>query len=154
LVKPVEQDLIATARANGQLNQLLGAAEKVQLLEEIGEGPYTIFAPTDAAFGKLDEALASRIQADEAVLRDVLLYHAVIGKLMSGDLVQKKSVVSVAGADLRIEKRPEGVFVNGARVEKSDIVCTDGVLHVIDSVLVPPGLPPAKESESPDSSGN
>jgi uncharacterized surface protein with fasciclin (FAS1) repeats len=149
-----EKDLITTAKAMDNLGQLLKAADQVKLLEEVGEGPYTIFAPTDAAFDKLEPALANRLKEDEAALRDVLLYHAVVGELMAEQLVEKKTVDSVAGTALQVEQRPDGVFVNGARVQEADISCSDGVLHVIDKVLVPPDLPAATETPSPDSSDN
>ena len=146
---PAERDLITTAKALGKFGKLLEAAGKAQLLEEVGEGPYTIFAPTDAAFANLDADLAQRLNSDEALLRDVLLYHAVAGQFPAAELVAKKSVASVGGALLQIEETAEGVLVNGARVATADVRCTDGVIHIIDKVLLPPNLKLAEQPDAP-----
>ncbi len=146
---PAERDLITTAKAMGKFGKLLEAAGKAQLLEELGEGPYTIFAPTDAAFAGLDADLAQRLDSDDALLRDVLMYHAVAGQFPAAELVAKKSVASVVGPLLQITETAEGVFVNDARVATADVRCTDGVIHIIDKVLLPPNLTPAEQPDTP-----
>lgn len=137
--------LVATARSLEKLSVLLAAAARVNLLDEVTDGPFTIFAPTDAAFAKLDESVTKKLKDDDAFLSDVLRHHAVAEALSAEKLVAQKTVAPVSGPDLQIKKTDEGVFVNGAHIQTADIKCTNGVIHVIDEVLLPSTPAPRDE---------
>jgi uncharacterized surface protein with fasciclin (FAS1) repeats len=103
-----------------------------------GTGPFTVFAPTDDAFGKLPETAVADLLKPEnkAKLQGVLTYHVVAGKVLAADVLKLKSAKSVQGQELAIDTAA-GVKVNDSTVVKTDILCTNGVIHIIDSVLLP-----------------
>ena len=111
-----------------------------------GEGPFTVFAPTDAAFAKVPKAQLDALLADKEALTAVLTYHVVAGRVTSADLVEKRYLTAktVQGETLEIDAR-NSVRVNGANVVKADIPATNGVIHVIDTVVLPPSLMSAIE---------
>ena len=130
------KDIVDTAVAAGSFKTLataLGAAGLVDTLK--GKGPFTVFAPTDEAFAKIPKADLDALLKDKAKLTAVLTYHVVAGKVMAAD-VKAGKVKTVQGSDLTVTTMG-GVQVNGANVVKTDIVADNGVIHVIDSVVMP-----------------
>jgi len=129
-------DIVDTAVGAGSFKTLataLGAAGLVDTLK--GKGPYTVFAPNDAAFAKIPKADLDALLKDKAKLTAVLTYHVVPGKVMAAD-VKAGKVKTVQGSELTITTS-NGVMVNNAKVIKTDIVADNGVIHVIDTVLMP-----------------
>lgn len=134
-----KKDLVDTAVAAGSFKTLakaLGAAGLVDTLK--GPGPFTVFAPTDEAFAKLPPGTLESLLADQEKLKGVLLYHVVAGNVLAKDVVGLKSAKSVEGSDIAISTRKGKVSVNAAHVVKTDIVASNGVIHVIDAVILPP----------------
>ncbi len=130
------KDIVDTAVAAGSFKTLataLGAAGLVDTLK--GKGPFTVFAPTDEAFAKIPKADLDALLKDKAKLTAVLTYHVVAGKVMAAD-VKAGKVKTVQGSDLTVTTTG-GVQVNGAHVVKTDIVADNGVIHVIDAVVMP-----------------
>jgi len=130
-------DIVDTAVAAGQFNTLAKALTAAGLVDTLkGPGPFTVFAPTDAAFAKLPADQLNALLADKAALTKVLTYHVVGGKVMAAD-VKTGEVKTVQGTPLKVMATPAGVTVNNARVIKTDIAATNGVIHVIDTVVLP-----------------
>ncbi len=130
------KDIVDTAVAAGSFKTLataLGAAGLVDTLK--GKGPFTVFAPTDEAFAKIPKADLDALLKDKAKLTAVLTYHVVAGKVMAAD-VKAGKVKTVQGSDLTVTTTG-GVQVNDAHVVKTDIVADNGVIHVIDAVVMP-----------------
>jgi uncharacterized surface protein with fasciclin (FAS1) repeats len=130
------KDIVDTAVAAGNFKTLataLGAAGLVDTLK--GKGPFTVFAPTDAAFAKIPKADLDALLADKAKLTAVLTYHVVPGKVMAKD-VKAGKVKTVQGGEITVATAA-GVTVDGAKVSATDIVADNGVIHVIDSVIMP-----------------
>ena len=131
------KDIVDTAIAAGQFNTLAAALDKAGLVATLkGKGPFTVFAPTDAAFAKLPKADLDALLADNAKLVAVLTYHVVSGNVMAKD-VKPGKVKTVQGSELTLATSDNGVTVDGARVVKADIAADNGVIHVIDSVVLP-----------------
>jgi len=132
-----EKNIVDTAISAGSFKTLVTAIQKAGLVETLkGKGPFTVFAPTDAAFAKIPKAQLDALLADKAMLTKVLTYHVVAGKVMAAD-VKAGSVKSVEGENLTITTDNGGVQVDKANVVKTDIVASNGVIHVIDSVMIP-----------------
>ena len=134
------KDIVDTAAGAGQFNTLVAAVKAAGLVETLkGEGPFTVFAPTDEAFSKLPagtvESLLKPENKDKLVA--ILTYHVVPGKVMAADVVKLHSAKTVQGQDVKISASQGGVMVDGAKVIKTDISTTNGVIHVIDSVILP-----------------
>lgn len=130
-------DIVDTAVAAGDFKTLAAALDKAGLVSTLkGKGPYTVFAPTDAAFAKVPKADLDALLADKAKLASVLTYHVVPGKVMAKD-VKPGKVKTVQGSDLTVATAGGGVKVDGANVVKADIVADNGVIHVIDHVVMP-----------------
>jgi len=131
------KDIVDTAVAAGDFKTLAAALDKAGLVSTLkGKGPFTVFAPTDAAFAKVPKADLDALLADKAKLTAVLTYHVVPGSVMAKD-VKPGKVKSVQGSDLTLATGSGGVTVDGAHVVKADIVADNGVIHVIDSVVLP-----------------
>ncbi|MDD3043706.1 MAG: fasciclin domain-containing protein [Methanosarcinaceae archaeon] len=131
------ENIVETARQAGSFNTLVRAIEAADLVETLSkEGPFTVCAPTDKAFSKLPSGLLNSLLQDKQSLEQVLLYHVASGKAMSRDIVNMKSVKTLQGDELRIDSS-RGVQLEDARVTQADIECSNGVIHVIDSVLIP-----------------
>ena len=133
-----EKDIVDTAIATGKfdtLAALLGEAELVEALR--GDGPFTVFAPTDAAFRKVPDRTLEELGKDKEKLRSVLLYHVVNRKLSARKLAKRRSVKTMNGQSLRIRGGKKTVKVNRARVVTADVGASNGVIHVIDKVLIP-----------------
>ncbi len=136
-----KQDIVDTAVAAGQFETLaaaLGAAGLVDTLK--GDGPFTVFAPTDDAFAKLPagtvESLLKPENKDQ--LTAILTYHVVAGKVKAADVVKLDSASTVNGADVSISVKGDAVMINNATVVSADVKASNGVIHVIDTVLLPP----------------
>ncbi len=130
------KDIVDTAVGAGSFKTLataLGAAGLVETLK--GKGPFTVFAPTDEAFAKIPKADLDALLKDKAKLTAVLTYHVVAGKVMAAD-VKAGNVKTVQGSELTVSTSM-GVMVNNAKVTKTDIVADNGVIHVIDTVIMP-----------------
>jgi uncharacterized surface protein with fasciclin (FAS1) repeats len=134
-----DANIVQTAVAAGQfktLTKLLTRAGLVSALEQ--PGPYTVFAPTDAAFKKVPKATLNALLHNRAKLRAVLLYHVVSGKVTAADVVKLNSAKTLNGKSVRIRVAGMNVFVNSAKVTKPDVAASNGVIHVINRVLIPP----------------
>jgi uncharacterized surface protein with fasciclin (FAS1) repeats len=130
------KDIVDTAVAAGDFKTLAVALEKADLVKTLkGKGPFTVFAPTDAAFAKVPKADLDALLADKAKLAAVLTYHVVPGNVMAKD-VKAGQVKTVQGSNLTLTTA-NGVKVDDANVVKTDIVADNGVIHVIDSVVLP-----------------
>ena len=133
------QNIIQTAVAAGQfktLAKLLTRAGLVNALQQ--RGPYTVFAPTDAAFKKVPAKPLNSLLANKAKLKAVLLYHVVSGKVTAADVAKLSSAKTLNGKSVRIRHSGSNVFVNTAKVTTPDVMATNGVIHVINRVLIPP----------------
>jgi uncharacterized surface protein with fasciclin (FAS1) repeats len=130
-------DIVDTAKSAGSFNTLVTAIEKAGLVETLkGKGPFTVFAPTDEAFAKVPKADLDALLADKAKLTSVLTYHVVSGKVMAKDVAGLKSAKTVQGGSISIDTS-SGVKVDNATVTKTDIQASNGVIHVIDTVIMP-----------------
>jgi len=133
-------DIVDTAAKAGSFNTLVAAIKAAGLVDTLkGKGPFTVFAPTDAAFEKLPKGTLKMLLKPEnkAKLQAILTYHVVSGKIMSGEIAGKKAMVkTVQGSELNVDAT-KGVMVNDAQVVKADIETTNGVIHVIDTVVLP-----------------
>ena len=130
------KDIVDTAVGAGKFNTLAAALTAAGLVDTLkGKGPFTVFAPTDEAFAKIPKAQLDALLADKAKLTEVLTYHVVAGKVMAGD-VKAGKVKTLQGSELNIGTTG-GVTVDAARVTATDIVADNGVIHVIDSVVLP-----------------
>ena len=135
-------DIVDTAVAAGNFNTLVTAVKAAGLVDTLkGKGPYTVFAPTDEAFSKIPAAKLNALLADKEALTKVLTYHVVPGRIMASDLAAKRltTAKTVQGQSVNIDARTS-VKVNQANVETADIVTSNGVIHVIDSVILPPDM--------------
>jgi uncharacterized surface protein with fasciclin (FAS1) repeats len=130
------KDIVETAVGAGQFNTLATALKAAGLVDTLkGKGPFTVFAPTDAAFAKVPKADLDALLKDKAKLTAVLTYHVVPGKVMAKD-VKAGKVKTVQGSELTLGTTG-GVTVDGAKVVQADIEASNGVIHVIDSVVLP-----------------
>ena len=136
-----KKDIVDTASDAGSFSTLLAAADAAGLVETLkGDGPFTIFAPTDDAFAALPEGTVEELLLPENKdqLVSILTYHVIPGKVMSGDIAgQELMVQTVEGAEIDVNAT-DGVTVNDATVVQADIEASNGVIHVIDSVVMPP----------------
>jgi uncharacterized surface protein with fasciclin (FAS1) repeats len=137
--RTTEKNVVQTAVAAGQfktLAKLLTRAGLVGALER--PGPYTVFAPTDAAFKKVPKKTLNALLQNKAKLKAVLLYHVVSGKVTAADVVKLSSAKTLGGKSLRIRSSGSNVYVNTSKVAKTNVMATNGVIHVINRVLIPP----------------
>jgi uncharacterized surface protein with fasciclin (FAS1) repeats len=132
-----QKDIVDTAVAAGDFETLVTAVQAAGLVEVLkGDGPYTVFAPTDEAFAKLPEGTLESLLADKEALTKVLTYHVVPGKVMAADVVKLDSAKTVQGQEVRIDTS-SGVKVDNANVIATDVIASNGVIHVIDTVILP-----------------
>jgi uncharacterized surface protein with fasciclin (FAS1) repeats len=131
-------DIVQTAVAAGQFTTLASLLQKAGLVDTLATGgPFTVFAPTDAAFAKVPKATLDALGQDKAKLRSVLLYHVAGRKLTAAKIVKRRSVKTLNGQRVRIRVRGKTVRVGGARVTTADVRASNGVIHVINKVLIP-----------------
>jgi len=146
--EPEPMDIVDTAVADGRFQTLVAAVTAAGLVDTLkGEGPLTVFAPTDDAFAKLPEGTVESLLLPEnkQALTDILLYHVISGKVLAADVVNLESATTVLGKDVAIKVDMGNVYINDAQVIITDIETSNGVIHVIDSVI----LPPAEEAAAP-----
>jgi uncharacterized surface protein with fasciclin (FAS1) repeats len=131
------KDIVDTAVGAGNFKTLAKLLTDAGLVDTLkGAGPFTVFAPTDEAFAKVPAATLDALAKDKAKLRAVLTYHVVAGKVMAADVVKLKDAKTVQGQSVTIDTK-DGVKVDNAKVLKTDIACSNGVIHVIDAVILP-----------------
>ncbi len=131
------KDIVDTAVAAGSFNTLVAAVKAAGLVDTLkGPGPFTVFAPTDEAFAKLPEGTLEGLLKDKEKLAAILTYHVVPGKMMASDVVGKSSLKTVQGQSLTISTQ-DGPRVDNAGIIKTDIETSNGVIHVIDTVVLP-----------------
>ena len=136
-----QKDIVDTAVAAGSFKTLVTAVQAAGLVDTLkGAGPYTVFAPTDAAFAAVPKKTLDALLADpKGALTDVLTYHVVSGKVMAADLTDGQVITTVNGAPLKVTIKSDGtVMIGDATVVTADVEASNGVIHVIDKVLVPP----------------
>ena len=134
-------DIVDTAVADGRFTTLVAAVTAAELVDTLkGEGPFTVFAPTDDAFAVLPEGTVESLLLPEnkQALTDILLYHVVSGNVMAADVVTLESAATVLGKDVAIKVEDGNVYINEAQVIITDIETSNGVIHVIDAVILPP----------------
>ena len=133
-----DKNIVATAVAAGKFKTLTSLLKRAGLAKTLqGKGPYTVFAPTDAAFAKVPDATLARLARNRAKLRSVLLLHVAEGRLTAAKLTKRRSVKTLNGHRLAIRVRGGKVFVGGARVVTADVTASNGVIHAINKVLLP-----------------
>lgn len=136
---PELKDIVDTAVAAGSFNTLASLLTEAGLVETLkGAGPFTVFAPTDAAFAKIPAADLNALKADKEKLKKVLLYHVLASKVPAADAPANADVATVATQTVKIVKENGAVKVNNATVTTADVMAQNGVIHVIDTVLMPP----------------
>ena len=134
---PMAKDIVDTAIADGRFTTLVAAIQAAGLVDALkAEGPFTVFAPTDAAFAKLPAGTVEGLLADKAKLTAVLTYHVVPGRLTAADVAKARSLKTVQGGSLTVEAS-KGVKLDGATVIVADVAASNGVIHAIDTVVLP-----------------
>jgi len=136
-----QKDIVDTAAAAGSFNTLVAAVQAAGLVDTLkGPGPFTVFAPTDEAFGKLPKGALENLLKPEnkAKLSAILTYHVIPGKNMAGDVVTMDKAKTVQGSWIKITANGGKVMIDKATVVQTDIEASNGVIHVIDTVLLPP----------------
>lgn len=129
--------IVETAIAAGSFTTLVAAVKEAGLVDALsGVGPFTVFAPTDEAFAKLGPDTIKAVLADKALLTKILTYHVVSGRVMSGDVVKLSTATTLQGSDVKVSTYG-GVRINDSLVITADIETSNGVIHVIDTVLIP-----------------
>ena len=135
---PQRYDIVGTALTAGPFTELAGLVVDAGLAETLrGKGPFTVFAPTNEAFKKLPVATLHAVQDDPKLLASVLTYHVVAGALKLADLKPGK-LTTVSGADLTVTRQGDKVLINGTEIVAGDVVASNGIVHVIGDVLLPP----------------
>jgi uncharacterized surface protein with fasciclin (FAS1) repeats len=130
-------DIVDTAINAGSFNTLVAAVKAAGLVETLkGKGPFTLFAPNDEAFAKLPEGTVDGLLKDIPQLKKILTYHVVSGKVMAADVAKMKSAKTVEGSNVKIDAA-KGVKINNASVSTADVTADNGVIHIIDTVLMP-----------------
>jgi uncharacterized surface protein with fasciclin (FAS1) repeats len=131
-------DIVDTAVQAGSFSTLVAAVQAAGLVDTLkGAGPFTVFAPTDEAFAKLPAGTVEGLLKDIPQLKKILTYHVVSGKVMAADVVKLTSAKTVEGSDVKIDASNGGVKVNNATVATPDVAADNGVIHIIDTVLLP-----------------
>lgn len=133
-----QKDIVDTAVEAGSFTTLAKALQTAGLVETLkGAGPFTVFAPTDEAFAKLPAGTVESLLNNPEKLRQILLYHVVPGRVLAKDVMRVKSAKTAEGSSIRVTASKAGVMVDNANVVKTDIITSNGVIHVIDSVILP-----------------
>ena len=149
--EPMLSDIVDTAVADGRFTTLVAAVQAAELVDTLkGEGPFTVFAPTDDAFAALPEGTLDSLLLPEnkQALTDILLYHVVSGKVMAADVTALTSATTVLGKDVTVKVDMGNVYINDAQVVITDIATSNGVIHVINAVLLPPADEAAMEEKN------
>ncbi len=136
--KAKKMDIVETAVEAGSFNTLVAAIKAAGLVETLkSDGPFTVFAPTDEAFAKLPEGTVEALLKDKEKLTAILTYHVVPGKVLAEDVVKLTSAATANGQDVKIKVKKDKVMVDNATVIATDIMTSNGVIHVIDEVILP-----------------
>jgi uncharacterized surface protein with fasciclin (FAS1) repeats len=146
-----EQDIVDTAVAAGNFTTLAQALEAAGLVETLkGEGPFTVFAPTNEAFAKLPAGTLESLLQDTDTLRSILTYHVVSGEVMAADVtgMSGQDVATVQGETVRVMVNGDQVMINDATVTQADVQASNGVIHVVDTVLIPPSVAAAMSNNT------
>jgi len=131
------KNIVETAAEAGTFKIILKAAQEAGLVDTLsGDGPFTVFAPTDEAFSKLPEGTIEDLLKNKEKLTEILTYHVISEKVMADDVVTLSKATTANGKDISIDAK-DAVFIDDAQVIQTDIDCTNGVIHVIDTVLIP-----------------
>ena len=149
--EPMLSDIVDTAVADGRFTTLVAAVQAAELVDTLkGEGPFTVFAPTDDAFAALPEGTLDSLLLPEnkQALTDILLYHVVSGNVMAADVTALTSATTVLGKDVTVKVDMGNVYINEAQVVITDIATSNGVIHVINAVLLPPADEAAMEEKN------
>lgn len=137
--KSASKDIVTTAVDAGIFKTLATALTEAGLIETLqGKGPFTVFAPTDEAFAKLPKGTVEGLLKDKETLKKVLLYHVVSGNIMASDVVKLSEATTVEGSKVKIKVVDGSVMINDAKVTTADVKASNGVIHIIDTVLLPP----------------
>jgi uncharacterized surface protein with fasciclin (FAS1) repeats len=148
-----DKDIVDIAVEDGRFTTLVAALTAADLVDTLkSDGPFTVFAPTDDAFAKLPDGTIDALLADIPALTDILLYHVVPGKVMAADVVNLTAADTAQGQSIAIKVENGNVMINDAQVIITDIEATNGVIHVIDTVIVPPAEV-AEPTTLPESGG-
>jgi uncharacterized surface protein with fasciclin (FAS1) repeats len=133
-----KKNLVETAQASPQFTTLVKLVKQAGLVKTLsGSAKYTVLAPTDAAFAKVPKATLTALGEDKAKLKQVLLYHVIEGRVPAAKVVKLKSATTVEGSKVAIRVKGKKVFVDSARVTKTDIRASNGIIHVLNRVLIP-----------------
>jgi len=133
-----KKDIVTVAVEAGSFKTLATALTEAGLVETLkGEGPFTVFAPTDEAFAKLPKGTLEGLLKDKEALKKVLLYHVVSGNVSSKDVVKLNKAKTVGGQDVMIKVKDGKVYINKSQVTAADVQASNGVIHIIDTVLIP-----------------
>ena len=137
--KSVKNDIVQTAINAGNFKTLATALTEAGLVDALkGDGPFTVFAPTDEAFKNLPKGALDNLLKDKEALKNVLLYHVVSGKVSSNEVVDLNKATTMNGSDIKIKTTDGKVMINDAQVTGADVMASNGIIHVIDKVLLPP----------------
>jgi uncharacterized surface protein with fasciclin (FAS1) repeats len=133
------KNIVQTAAGSPQFSTLVSLVKKTGLAGVLsGKTNYTVFAPTNAAFNKVPKATLDELAADKAMLKKVLLYHVLPGKVPASKVLKRESAKTVEGSKVTFSVRGKNAFVNDAKITKTDIRCSNGIIHSINAVLLPP----------------
>ena len=147
---PKQKNIVQTAVAAGQFKTLVSLVKQAGLAGALsGPAKLTVFAPTDAAFAKVPKATLAGLAKNKAQLKAVLLYHVVKGKVTAAQATKLTSATTLEGAALPIRTSGGKVYVGGARVIKADVMASNGVIHVVNKVLIPPMWSPRRGAPAP-----
>lgn len=135
------KNIVETAAGSKQFSTLVSLVKKAGLVGTLsGKGPYTVFAPTNAAFAKVPKKTLNELLENKPMLRKVLLYHVLPGKVPASKVTTLESAKTAEGASVQFSVRGKSAFVNESKIIKADIGASNGVIHVINAVLIPPNL--------------
>jgi uncharacterized surface protein with fasciclin (FAS1) repeats len=133
------KDIVETAAGKSQFSTLVSLVKKAGLVGVLsGKTNYTVFAPTNAAFAKVPKKTLNELAADKAMLKKVLLYHVLPGKVPASKVLKTKSAKTAEGSKVTFSVRGGNAFVNDAKIVKTDVMCSNGIIHAINGVLLPP----------------
>ena len=135
------KNIVETAAGSKEFSTLVSLVKKAGLVGTLsGSTQYTVFAPTNAAFAKVPKATLKMLGENKAMLRKVLLYHVLPGRVPAGKVLKTKSATTAEGSKVQFSVRGKSAYVNESKIIKTNIECSNGIIHVINAVLIPPNL--------------
>jgi len=138
---PQSKDIVDTAVGAGNFKTLTALVTQAGLVDTLkGDGPFTVLAPTDAAFAKLPKSLVQQVTSNKALLTKILTYHVISGRVLSTDLKNGMHAKTVQGETVRVRTGRRGVYFNNSKVVAANVKASNGVIHAIDTVLLPPSV--------------